>query len=69
MKDELAWLQKRLGDLQGIKKVVEAHPDKQLSLTNPDARLLKTKNMERQVCYNIQSAVDIKHHLIVYHDG
>ena len=24
--------------------------------------------MERQVCYNIQSAVDTKHHLIVYHD-
>ena len=68
MKDKLAWLKKRLGELQEIKKVVEAHPDKQISLTDPDARLLKTRNMERQVCYNIQSAVDTKHHLIVYHD-
>jgi len=24
--------------------------------------------MEQQVCYNIQSAVDTKHHQIVYHD-
>ncbi len=68
MNDKLAWLKKRLGELQEIKKVVEAHPDKQISLTDPDARLLKTRNMERQVCYNIQSAVDTKHHLIVYHD-
>jgi len=68
MKDKLDWLKKRLGELQEIKKVVETHPDKQISLTDPDARLLKTRNMERQVCYNIQSAVDTKHHLIVYHD-
>jgi len=68
IKDKLDWLKKRLGELQEIKKVVEVHPDKQISLTDPDARLLKTRNMERQVCYNIQSAVDTKHHLIVYHD-
>ena len=68
MKEKLAWLKKRLGELQEIKEIVEAHPDKQISLTDPDARLLKTKNMERQVCYNIQSAVDTKHHLIVSHE-
>ena len=42
MKDRLALLKKRLGKLQEIKKVVEAHADKQRSLTDPDARLLKT---------------------------
>ena len=68
VKDKLAWFKKRLGELQEMKRVVEAHPDKQVSLTDPDARLLKTRNMERQVCYNIQSAVDTKHHLIVCHD-
>lgn len=68
MKEKLAWLKKRLGELQEIKQVVEAHPDKQISLTDPDARLLKTRSMERQVCYNTQSAVDTKHHLIVCHD-
>jgi hypothetical protein len=29
---------------------------------------MKTHHMERQVCYNVQSAVDTKHHLIVEHD-
>ena len=33
MKDKLAWLKNRLVELQEIKKVVEAHPDKQISLT------------------------------------
>ena len=44
------------------------HPDKQVSQTDPDARLMKTQSWERQVCYNVQSAVDSKHHLIVEHD-
>jgi hypothetical protein len=44
------------------------HPDKQISQTAPDARLLKTHHMERQVCYNVQTAVDTKHHLITHHD-
>lgn len=68
MKDKLAWLKNRLSELQEIEKAVNAHPDKQLSLSDPDARLMKTDNMNRQVCYNVQSAVDTKHHLIVSHD-
>lgn len=68
MKDKLAWLQNRLSELQEIETKVNAHPDKQLSSTDPDARLMKTDNMNRQVCYNVQTAVDTKHHLIVSHD-
>jgi transposase len=68
MKDKLAWLKNRLSELQEIEKAVNAHPDKQLSSTDPDARLMKTDNMNRQVCYNVQTAVDTKHHLIVSHD-
>jgi len=47
---------------------VNQHPDKQLSTTDPDSRLLKTQGMTRTVCYNVQSAVDTKHHLIVAHE-
>lgn len=68
MKDKLAWLKNRLCELQEIEKAVNENPDKQLSSTDPDARLMKTDNMNRQVCYNVQSAVDTKHHLIVSHD-
>jgi hypothetical protein len=47
---------------------VNALPDKQISQTDPDARLMKTHHMQRQVFYNVQSAVDTKSHLIVAHD-
>ncbi len=49
-------------------KEVNEHPDKQVSQTDPDACLMHTHHMERRVCYNVQSAVDAKHHLIVAHD-
>ena len=66
--DKLAWLKTRLAELKELKDKVEAHPDKQISITDPDSRLLKTTAMERKVCYNVQSVVDCKHHLIVAHE-
>ena len=42
-------------------------PDKQLSLTDPDARSMKTRGTGI-VGYNVQSAVEAKHHLIVAHE-
>ena len=65
---KLEWLQKRLAELRVIEEEVNAHPDKQVSKNDPDARLLLTRHLDRQVCYNVQTAVDTKHHLIVSHD-
>ena len=65
---KLAWLEARLVELTALEKEVNEHPDKQVSQTDPDARLMKTHHMERQVCYNVQSAVDTKHHLIISHE-
>ena len=65
---KLAWLEQRLIELKALEVEVNAHPDKQISQTDPDARLMKTHHMQRQICYNVQSAVDTKHHLIVAHD-
>jgi transposase len=65
---KLVWLQQRLVELKALEKEVNEHPDKQISQTDPDARLMKTHHMERKVCYNVQSAVDTKHHLIVEHE-
>jgi hypothetical protein len=42
-------------------------PDKQLSLTDPDARSMKTRGAGI-VGYNVQTAVDTKHHLIAAHE-
>src|ERR1700710_3131149 len=43
--------------------------DKQISLTDPDARSMATSGGgSGMVGYNVQSAVDTKHHLIVTHE-
>mgnify|MGYP000046386084 FL=1 len=68
IEEKLAQLKIRMTELKELKDKVEAHPDKQISTTDPDSRLMKTTAMERKVCYNLQSAVDCKHHLIVAHD-
>lgn len=44
----------------------DPQPDKQLSLTDPDARSMKTRGTGI-VGYNVQTAVDAQHHLIVSH--
>jgi transposase len=68
VKEKIDWLQKRLSELKALEVQVNSHPEKQLSTTDPDSRLLKTQGMTRAVCYNVQSAVDTKHHLIVAHE-
>jgi transposase len=68
IKEKIDWLQKRLSELKALEEQVNSHPEKQLSTTDPDSRLLKTQGMTRAVCYNVQSAVDTKHHLIVAHE-
>ena len=43
--------------------------DKQISLTDPDARSMATSGRgSGMVGYNVQSAVDTRHHLIVTHE-
>ena len=48
---------------------MQAAPDKQISLTDPDARSMATSGKGTGVVgYNVQTAVDAQHHLIVAHD-
>jgi hypothetical protein len=58
-----------MGKLEAIEKQVLASPDKQLSLTDPDSRSMATSGRgSGVVCYNVQTAVDTEHHLIVHHE-
>ena len=48
---------------------VNAAPDQQISLTDPDARSMATSGKGTGVVgYNVQAAVDTKNHLIVAHE-
>jgi hypothetical protein len=53
--------------LKDIEVKLNEAPDKQISLTDPDCRSMKTRG-EGIVGYNVQTAVDTKHHLIVAHE-
>jgi transposase len=62
LKDEM----KRLKKLEAR---MLATPGQQISLTDPDARSMATSGRgSGMVAYNVQSAVDTKHHLIVAHE-
>jgi hypothetical protein len=55
--------------LKEIEALVQAAPDKQVSLTDPDARSMATSAKGRGIVgYNVQTAVDAEHHLIVAHE-
>lgn len=63
----------RLGAQMAMLKVmeaeVEAAPDGQVSLTDPDARAMATSGRGSGIVgYNVQSAVEGEHHLIVAHE-
>lgn len=66
--ERLTALRARMRELQAMEAVVEAAPDRQVSLTDPDARAMATNGKGTGlVGYNVQAAVDTEHHLIVAH--
>jgi transposase len=66
--ERLDALRTRMRELQAMERLVEAAPDRQISLTDPDARAMATSGKGTgMVDYNVQAVVDTKHHLIVAH--
>jgi transposase len=69
LKDKIAALKEQMKDFQALEKAVHAAPDQQISLTDPDARAMATNGKGTgMVGYNVQTAVDTEHHLIVAHE-
>ncbi len=68
LKEKLELLRIHLEELKQREKEVKAHPDKQLSETDPDSRLMKQSTVGSLVGYNVQTAVDTDHKIIVAHE-
>ena len=69
LKEKLARLEQEMQRLKQIDEVLADSPDGQISLSDPDARVMATQRKNSGVVgYNVQSAVDTKHHLIVAHE-
>lgn len=67
LQEKIAALKEEQQHLRELEAQVQKAPDKQVSLTDPDARSMKTRG-SGIVGYNVQTAVDAEHHLIVAHE-
>jgi hypothetical protein len=69
LKEKIAGLRRQMQALKVMEQRVQDAPDQQVSLTDPDARSMATSGKgTATVGYNVQIAVDAKHHLIVAHE-
>ena len=67
LEERIAKLKVQMKELKSIEAQLNESPDKQVSLTDPDARSMMTRGTGI-VGYNVQTAVDTMHHLIVAHE-
>jgi transposase len=69
IKGKIDTVKAQMRQLKQIGKQMSRAPDGQISLTDPDARSMATSGRGTGIVgYNVQTAVDAKHHLIVAHE-
>jgi transposase len=69
LQDKIAFLKKQMQELRDIGKRLAQQPDGQISLTDPEARAMVSSRIGTGlVGYNVQAAVDSRHHLVVAHE-
>jgi len=69
LKEKIETLKEQMQQLRAMEATIKAAPDQQISLTDPDARSMATSGKGTGIVgYNVQTAVDAKHHLIVAHE-
>jgi transposase len=67
LNDKITALKSQMATLKEIEAKLEKTGETQISLTDPDSRSMMTRG-SGIVGYNVQTAVDAKHHLIVEHE-
>ncbi len=69
LEEKIALLKRQMARLDTIEAELQETPDKQISLTDKDARSMATSGKGTGIVgYNVQAAVDAKNHLIVAHE-
>jgi len=69
LNEKIAKLKQEVEQLNQVEQELEESPDGQVSLTDPEARSMATSGRgSGLVGYNVQAAVDSKHHLILAHE-
>jgi transposase len=67
LEDKIVMLKEEMARLKKLEARMLKEPDQQISLTDPDARAMKSRG-NGIVGYNVQTAVEAEHHLIVTHE-
>jgi hypothetical protein len=67
LEEKVARLREEMSRLKKLEARMLESPDKQISLTDPDARSMNSRG-SGIVGYNVQAAVDTENHLIVEHE-
>ena len=69
LREKIETLREQMRDLDHAAKLLNELPEKHISLTDPDSRSMMSQAKGTGVVgYNVQVAVDTKHHLIVTHE-
>jgi transposase len=67
LQEKIAALKRQMQELKAVEVKLREHPDEQVSLTDPDARSMKTRGTGI-VGYNVQTVVDQNTHMVVAHE-
>ena len=68
LKERIIKLEEKKQQYEQAQNQMKATGQKEVSLTDPDSRLMRVDSQRLDVCYNIQTSVDAKKHLVVDYD-
>jgi transposase len=69
LRQKISKIKEQMRELGHMEQRLQTSGERQVSLTDPDARSMATSRLGSAVVgYNVQAAVDAKHHMIVAHE-
>ena len=68
LKEKISKLEEKKQQYELVQNQMKVTGQKEVSLVDPDSRLMRVDSQKLDVCYNVQTSVDAKKHLIVDYD-